>query len=92
MKYTEIVELERKHKTKKKEISTMKRSKSGTNCVGGKNGKMLFDSNDIIKANIKEEPKLSIVYLCTCYSYISLHNNRETYVQSVSTSLELNLM
>ncbi len=35
---------------------------------------------------LKEEPKLSLAHLCTCYYYISLHNNRETYVQSASTS------
>ena len=26
---------------------------------------------------VKEEPKLSLVYLCMYYYYISLHNNRE---------------
>ena len=30
-----------------KEMSTKKRSKSGTNCIRDKNGKMLFDSNDV---------------------------------------------
>ena len=35
---------------------------------------------------LKEKPKLSLVYLCMYYYYISLHNNREIYVQSASTS------
>ncbi len=51
-KCKEIEEFERKHKTKDmhanvKEMSTNKRSKSGTKCIRDKNGKMLFDSNDV---------------------------------------------
>ena len=34
----------------------------------------------------KEEPKWNFVRLCMCYYYISLHNNREIYVQNASTS------
>ena len=52
-KCKEIEELEQKHKTKEmhakvKEMSTKERSKSGTNCIRDKNGKVLFDSNDVI--------------------------------------------
>ena len=35
---------------------------------------------------VKEEPKWSLVRLCMCYYYISIHNNREIYVQNASTS------
>ena len=35
---------------------------------------------------LKEEPKWNFVRLCMCYYYISLHNNREIYVQNASTS------
>ena len=30
----------------------------------------------------KEEMKLSLAHLCMCYYYISIHNNREIYVQN----------
>ena len=38
------------------------------------------------KIHLKEEPKWNFVRLCMCYYYISLHNNREIYVQNASTS------
>ena len=38
------------------------------------------------EAHVKEEPKWNFVRLCMCYYYISLHNNREIYVQNASTS------
>ena len=40
----------------------------------------------VIPVTFKEEPKWSRVRLCMCYYYISLHNNREIYVQNASTS------
>ena len=30
---------------------------------------------------LKVEPKRSLAHLCTCYYYISLHNNTEIYAQ-----------
>ena len=30
----------------------------------------------------KEEMKLNLAHLCMCYYYLSIHNNREIYVQS----------
>ena len=36
--------------------------------------------------DVKEEPKWSLVRLCMCHYYISIHNNREIYVQNASTS------
>ena len=39
-----------------------------------------------LTASFKEEPKWNFVRLCMCYYYISLHNNREIYVQNASTS------
>ena len=63
MKSKEIEELERKHKTKEmhakvKEISSKKRSKSGTNCIRDKNGKMLFDSTDVINRWVEHVTEL----------------------------------
>ena len=43
----------------------------------------LFIDTDL---TFKEEPKWNFVRLCMCYYYISLHNNREIYVQNASTS------
>ena len=43
---------------KVKEMSTKKRSKSGTNCIGDKNGKMLFDSNDVINKWVEHVTEL----------------------------------
>ena len=62
-KCEEIEELERKHKTKElhakvKEMSTKKCSKSGTNCIRDKNGKMLFDSNDVINRWVEHVTEL----------------------------------
>ena len=62
-KCEEIEESERKHKTKEmhakvKEMSTKKRSKSGTNCIGDKNGKMLFNSNDVINRWVEHVTEL----------------------------------
>ena len=62
-KCKEIEELERKHKTKEmhakvNEMSTKKRSKSGTNCIRDKNGKMLFDSNDVINRWVEHVAEL----------------------------------
>ena len=59
----EIEEFERKHKTKEvhakvKEMSTKKRSKSGTNCIRDKNCKMLFDSNDVINIWVEHVAEL----------------------------------
>ena len=59
----EIEEFERKHKTKEvhakvKEMSTKKRSKSGTNCIRDKNAKMLFDSNDVINRWVEHVAEL----------------------------------
>ena len=59
----EIEELERKHKTKEmhakvKEMSTKKRSKSGTKRIRDKNGKMLFDSNDVINRWVEHVTEL----------------------------------
>ena len=62
-KCKEIEELERKHKTKEmhanvKEMSTKKRSKCETNCIRDKNGKMLFDSNDVINRWVEHVTEL----------------------------------
>ena len=62
-KCNEIEELERKHKNnemhaKVKEMSTKKGSKSGTNCIRDKNGKMLFDSNDVINRWVEHVTEL----------------------------------
>ena len=43
---------------KVKEISTKKRSTSGTNCIRDKNGKMLFDSNDVINRWVEHVTEL----------------------------------
>ena len=43
---------------KVKEMSTKKRSKSGTNCIRDKNGKMLFDSNDVINRWVEHVTEL----------------------------------
>ena len=62
-KCKESGELERKQKTKEmhakvKEMSTKKRSKSGTNCIRPKNVKMLFDSNDAINRWVEHVTEL----------------------------------
>ena len=62
-KCKEIEELERKLKTKEmhanvKEMSTKKRSTSGTNCIRNKNRKMLFDSNDVINRWVEHVTEL----------------------------------
>ena len=40
-----------------------------------------FSRCDTIRC-LKEEMKLSLAHVCMCYYYISIHNNREIYVQS----------
>ena len=62
-KCKEIEKLERKHKTKEmhakvKEMATKIRSTSGTNCIRDKNGKMLFDSNDVINRWVEHVTEL----------------------------------
>ena len=59
----EIEELERKHNTKEmhakvKYMSTTKRSKSGTTFICDTNGKMLFDSNDVINRWVEHVTEL----------------------------------
>ena len=44
------------------------------------------DADGDVHVGLNEEPKLSLAHLCMCYYYISLHNNREIYVPSASTS------
>ena len=56
-------ELEQKYKTKEmhanmKEMSTKERSKYVTNCIRDKNGKMLFDSNDVINSWVEHVTEL----------------------------------
>ena len=34
--------------------------------------------------HVKEEPKRSLAHLCTCYYYISLHNNIEICTKSLN--------
>ena len=43
---------------KLKEMSTKKRSKSGTNCIRDKNGKILFDSTDVINRWVEHVTEL----------------------------------
>ena len=56
-KCKEIEKLEQMH-AKVKEMSTKKRSKSGTNCMRDKNWKMVFDSNDVINRWIEHVTEL----------------------------------
>ena len=44
--------------TKVKERSTKKRSKSGSNCIRDKNGKMAFGSNDVINRWVEHVTEL----------------------------------